>query len=182
VASRTSPGSDAFWNARFDYWTDPLTANAYANPRLGSPTSLNALLNLVSFAPVSRALINQAWRFTSGSYEPIASLSPITVRVVDAQTGAPIPNATLRVWNRQSVTTPATTYEESVTATAPGTFQFSWTGGASTLNEATNAKLLKAFAPGYTAAAQWRTIYDAQASAVVQHQWSWEIVIPLTHD
>lgn len=180
TAAVDSASPDAFWNARFDSWTDPLTANAYANPRLGSPTSLATLLNLVSFAPATRGVINGYYRSPATGGFQVPDLSAVVVKVVDAQSGNPIPGAALRVWNRTTPAAPNTTYEETVTPTAPGQFRFSWTGGPAPFNSNENAKLLKATAPGYAPAAQWSTVYEAQKARLIDGKFSFEIIIPMT--
>jgi hypothetical protein len=182
VAAVDSAAPDAFWTARFDYWSDPLTANAYANARLGSPTSLPMLLNLTSFAPVSRAMINGTYRNPdTWTYYTLPNLSAVVVKVVDAQSGAPISGGSVRVWNRQSPTAPNSTYEETVTASSsPGAFTFSWSG-TPPLDNNSNAKLVKAYAPGYNPSAQWITVYDAQAARLIEGKSTFEVTIALTH-
>jgi hypothetical protein len=181
VGAVDSATPDAFWNARFDFWTDPLTASAYGNPRLGSPTSLATLLDLVSFAPSTRGVINGLNRSASTGGFQVPDLTAVVVKVVDAQSGAPIPTASLRVWNRQNPTSPNSTYEETVTATGtPGIFNFRWTGAPAPMNSNENAKLLKAFAPGYAPAAQWTTVYDAQKARLIDGQLVFEVIVSLT--
>ena len=41
-------------------------------------------------------------------------------------------------------------------------------------------ELLKAYAPGYTAAAQWTTVYDAQKAKLVDGQTTFEVTLALT--
>jgi hypothetical protein len=70
-----------------------------------------------------------------------------------------------------------------VLATAtPGVFNFAWQPypGSSPLNNYDNAKLLKAWAPGYNPAAQWACIYDAQKSKTVEGKNLFEVIVPLT--
>ncbi|MBI5381461.1 MAG: hypothetical protein HZA31_06135 [Opitutae bacterium] len=181
VADVDSATPDAFWNARFDYWSDPLTANAHANPRLGSPMALSTLLDITSFAPATRGVINGPYRNASSAAATLPDLTAVVVKVVNAQTGLPITGSTLRVWNRQNPVPPNDTYEETVTAAGPaGLFSFRWTGAPVPLNSAENAKLIKAFAPGYTPAAQWITVYDAQKARLIDGKSSLEITIALT--
>jgi hypothetical protein len=163
--------ADAFWTDRFDFWTDPLTANAYGNPRLGSPTSLPALLNLVSFAPATRGVINGNFRGPAYASQTLPDMTQVAVYVTDFNTGEAISGATVRIWNRQDPANPTSTYEEAVAASAmPGMFFFSWTGAYDPFSAANNAKLVKISAPGYTDQAQWVTIYDAQKSYLVDGQ------------
>lgn len=180
VAAVDSATPDAFWNARFDFWTDPLTASAYANPRLGSPTSLTTLLNLVAFSPATRGLVNGLYRSEYNLWSSVPdNLQAVVVKVVNATTGAPLSGATLRVWNRTTSAAPNTTYEETVTSTStPGVFTFSWTGPA--FAETHNAKLLKASAPGYAPLAEWTTIYDAQEAKLIDGKVSFEVILRLT--
>jgi hypothetical protein len=176
----TAP-ADSFWAARPEFWADPLTADLYANPRVGSPTSLTALLNGVHFAPVTSAILNGIYHRDQDQPSTLPNLSAVVVKVLDAQTQAPISGATVRVWNRSSPTPPYGTYEETVMTTGtPGTYTFAWTGAPNPLNSAQNAKLVKASAPGYTAAGGWVMIYDAQKAKLVDGRTTFEVTLLLT--
>ena len=50
----------------------------------------------------------------------------------------------------------------------------------SPLADTANAKLLKAYAPGYQASAQWTTIYEGQTAKLSSGAYTWEITIALT--
>jgi hypothetical protein len=173
--------ADSFWAARPELWADPLTANSYANPRTGSPTTLPALLDSVVFAPVTKSIVNGIYHRDQDQPATLPNLSSIVVRVIDAQTQALISGASVRVWNRSTPLPPYQTYEETVSAgTSGGTFTFAWTGAPNPLNAAQNAKIVKAYAPGYTPSAGWVTIYDAQKSKIVNGQTVFEVTLQLT--
>jgi hypothetical protein len=178
-----APG-DPFWNARPDFWSDPLLRYAWANYRIGNPTSLPALLDAVHFSATSRGIINGCYRnagWSSSTRTTLPDLSRIQISVVDASTGQPIPAAALRIWNRPNPG-PMGGQERTVFATStPGVFEFNWTADSSftPLNNWDNGKLLKAFASGYQPKAQWEWIYDAQRVKTVDNAEVWKITVAL---
>jgi len=177
--------ADPFWNARPDFWSDPLLRYAFDNYRLGDPTALPSLLDAVHFSGASRGIINGCYRnadspFTTRTALP--DLSHIRISVVDANSGQPIPNATLRIWNRPNPG-PTGGQERTVVSTdTPGVFEFNWTADSSytPLNNWDNGKLLKAFASGYQPKAQWEWIYDAQRVKTVDNADVWQITVALS--
>ena len=181
VPAADSSDTGWFWEDRFNYWTDPLTANAYANPRLGSPTSLSTLLNLVSFAPATRGIINGGYRGADNAAQALPDMTRTMIQVLDAQTGTPVNGAIVRVWNRQDPASPTSTYEETVSDLGVnGFYSFSWTGAYGPVSEANNAKLVKVYAAGYAATAQWVTIYDAQTARLADGSSSLTVLVTLT--
>jgi hypothetical protein len=168
---------DHFWGSRGEYWTDPLTVNIYDHWRAGSPKSLPDLLGLVSFAPATKVVIADLRR---SDYIPtIPNLTQVRVSVVDATSGQPIPGSTLRVWNRRNYDS---NFEHIVSATAtPGTFTFTWAPypHVSVFGNYDNMKILKAWAPGYTAKALWEWIYDAQKARLVDGVTEFQITVSL---
>jgi hypothetical protein len=176
--------ADPFWNARADFWGDPLLRTAWDNYRIGNPTALPALLDAVHFSATSRGIIDGCYRNAvspSATRSTLPDLSHIRISVVDASTGQPIPGATLRIWNRPNPG-PTGGQERTVVSTStPGVFEFNWTADASytPLNDWDNGKLLKAYANGYPAKAQWEWIYDAQRIKTVDNSDVWEITVAL---
>jgi hypothetical protein len=173
-------GGDHFWGSRSEYWTDPLTVNIYDHPRAGNPKALPDLLAAVAFAPATKGVLAGLYRRDFMSSVP--DLAHVRVSVVDAVTGQPIPNATFRAWNRRN---PGTfdIFEQTVTATAtPGVFEFSWSPypGVWVFGNWDNMKILKAWAPGYVAKAQWEWLYDAQKAKTVENKSIFEVTIRLT--
>jgi hypothetical protein len=175
--------ADPFWNAHADFWSDPLLRYAWDNYRLGNPNTLPALLDAVHFSPTSRGIIDGCYRnsLTSSTRSTLPDLSQIRISVVDANSGQPIPSATLRIWNRPNPG-PMGGQERTVVATStPGVFEFNWTADSSftPLNDWDNGKLLKAFASGYQPKAQWEWIYEAQRVKTVDNSDLWEITVAL---
>lgn len=176
--------ADPFWNAHTDFWSDPLLTGAWNNDRLGDPDTLPALLGAVHFSATSRGIIDGCYRnadlpFTTRTALP--DLSRVRISVVDANSGQPIPNATLRIWNQPNPG-PVSGQERVVVNTGtPGVFEFHWTADSSyiPLNSWDNGKLLKAFASGYQPKAQWEWIYDAQRVKTVENADVWEITVAL---
>ena len=176
--------ADPFWNAHTDFWSDPLLTGAWNNDRLGDPNTLPALLDAVHFSATSRGIINGCYRnadspFTTRTALP--DLSRIRISVVNANSGQPISNATLRIWNQPNPG-PASGQERVVVSTGtPGVFEFHWTADSSyvPLNNWDNGKLLKAFASGYQSKAQWEWIYDAQRVKTVDSADVWQITVAL---
>jgi hypothetical protein len=178
--SNPAPG-DPFWGTRQEYWADPLLIDIYGHPRVGSPTSLPALLDTVRFAPASKGVIESLCRRNTTA-DTLPDMNHVKVRVVDATTGLPIPGATCRAWNRR-VDGTYNIFEQTVVATAtPGEFEFAWAPYPthSPLSNYDNAKIVKAWAPGYTAAAQWESVYDAQKARTWDLKDVFEITIALT--
>ena len=104
------------------------------------------------------------------------------MNVVDAATGQPIPGATCRVWNRRADGT-YNIFEQTVVATAtPGIFEFGWQPwpGFNPMNNYDNAKIVKAWAPGYSPAAQWSCVYDAQKAKTFENKNIFEITVALS--
>lgn len=166
VSFGVPPPGDPFWGIRQEYWADPLLLNIYGQSRAGSPVSLPALLNTVSFAPATKGVINSLCRGSQANALP--DLSHVRVRVVDGATGHLIPGATCRTWNRQANGTLGFFEQNVVGAAESGEFTFAWTPypDASPATNLDNAKIVKAWAPGYTPAAQWESLYDAQKARV----------------
>ncbi len=175
-----SATTDPFWTTRSDYWADPLTTNAWNNPRLGSPVARDSLLAAVHFAPLSSKLVSENARGADRQAATLPDLTNVAIHVVDAQTGQPIANAAVRVWNRSDPVTASATFEETVMSAGNGGFSFSWTDAASALTSAANAKLIKASATGYAPAVQWVTIYDAQKAKVIDGSASFDVTVTLT--
>jgi hypothetical protein len=161
-----TPG-DLFWTPRRDFWTDPLLSMVYNQRFFGSPTTMAQVIDLTRFASASVGVING--NYYEHRLEAVPALNDCRVRVVAAGTGQPIPGATVRVWNRRNPGSYGD-YEQPVTPTTdPAEFRFSW----SSINDGyvfgswDNAKLVKVWAPGYTAQAQWTSIYDAQKTKTI---------------
>lgn len=174
--------ADPFWNAHTDFWADPLTNGILNNHRLGNPETLPALLDAVHFSGTTRGIIDGCYRNDDAPRTGLPDLTRIRVSVVDASNGQPIPNATLRIWNRPNPGSTGAAEERPVMATStPGVFEFDWTNGSSgsPLSNYENAKLLKAFANGYQPRAQWEWIYDAQRLKTVDNADVWEITVAL---
>lgn len=169
---------DPFWSVRGDYLADPLSANAWNNPQLGSPTALADLLNAVHFAPITKRLVNEPWRDPAQQAASLPDLSSVVVRLVDSQTGAPVTGGNVHVFNRPAAD--QSMFEELTTSGNVGVFSFSWTSPSTALTSAANAKLVKAVAPGYSPTAQWVTIYDAQKAKVIDGKPTLEFTIALT--
>jgi hypothetical protein len=112
----------------------------------------------------------------------LPALSQVKVSVVDAVTGQPIPGATCRAWNRRVDGTYNNFEQTVVPGASPGLFEFRWEPypGFVPLNNYDNAKIIKAWAPGYAPKAQWESIYDAQKAKVVEDKEFFEITIALT--
>ncbi|HEV2839747.1 MAG TPA: hypothetical protein VGW39_00335, partial [Chthoniobacterales bacterium] len=145
--------------------------------------TLPALLDAVHFSATSRGIIDGCYRnsLSSSTRSTLPDLSRIRISVVDANSGQPIPDATLRIWNRPNPG-PMGGQERTVVATGtPGVFEFNWTADSSftPLNDWDNGKLLKAFASGYQPKAQWEWIYDAQRVKTVDNSDVWEITVAL---
>lgn len=174
--------SHPFWDARREYWADPLTAWAYQNPKLGSPVSLPTLLSAVRFAPATIGVINGLNRDVLTMTNTLPDLSAVEVRVLDSLTGAPIPTSTLRVWNRRNPGTYGF-FENLVNGTTtPGVFTFKWEPYpyVGIFGNYDNAKILKAYAPGYTPHAQWEWLYDAQREKCYYGRNEFKVTIRLT--
>jgi hypothetical protein len=177
--------ADPFWATHSDFWPDPLLRNNWNNYRIGNPTDLPALLDSVHFSSTSRGIINGCYRNADdawGTRTALPDLSRVRIRVVDAATQELIPSASLRIWNRPNPG-PTGGQERVVTATTvPGIFEFAWTADAAftPLNDWDNGKLLKAFAPGYQAKAEWEWIYDAQRVKIADGADVWEITLALS--
>ncbi|HEV2885170.1 MAG TPA: hypothetical protein VGW36_09950, partial [Pyrinomonadaceae bacterium] len=175
--------ADPFWNAHSDFWGDPLLGSAWNNYRIDSPTALPALLDSVRFSATSRGIIdgcyrNAAWGYTLAT---LPDISHVRVTVVDANTRQPISGATLRMWQRPTPTGFVGAEEWAQPIGTSGTFEFSWMGTNtwSPFNSYDNAKLLKAYAPGYQPKAQWEWIYDAQRVKTVDNLDVWNITVAL---
>lgn len=176
--------ADPFWNAHADFWSDPLLRSAWDNYRIGNPTSHPALLAAVHFSATSRGIVNGCYRnadtpFTTRTALP--DLSRVRVSVVDANSGQPLSTASLRVWNRPNPGSDGGQEGVVVATGTPGIFEFHWTSGVdpTPLNNWENGRLLKAFASGYQAKAQWEWIYDAQRVKTVDNADVWEITVAL---
>ncbi len=170
-----------FWDGNQEYWADPLTVLAYRNPRLGSPDSLPALLAAVRFAPATVGVINGLHR--AAGVDSVPDLSSVTVEVLDDVTGQPIPRASLRVWNRLDLRPQSNFFEHAVAPTAvPGVFAFEWKPcrDACMFNSSVNAKILKAYAPGYEPKAQWAWLYDAQREKCFYGRSEFKVTLRLT--
>jgi hypothetical protein len=179
-----STAADPFWNAHSDFWRDPLLGSAWGNYRLDNPTSLPALLEAVRFSETSREIINGCYRNAAflNWQMMVPDLSHVRVTVVDASTGQPISGAMVRMWHRPSPTgSPGAEEWVQPIFELAGTFEFSWTGANqwNPFNSYDNAKLLKAYAPGYQPKAQWEWLYDAQRLKIVDNSDVWEITVAL---
>jgi hypothetical protein len=177
--------ADPFFAMHPDFWADPLLRNAWDNYRTGNATALPALLDAVHFSGTSRGIINGCYRNAdsgfNGARTALPDLAHVRIRVVDSTTGQNIPGATLRIWNQPNPG-PMSSQERTVVATStPGVFEFNWTADSSfvPLNNWDNGKLLKAFANGYVAKAQWEWIYDAQRVKTLDNSDTWEITVAL---
>jgi hypothetical protein len=111
----------------------------------------------------------------------LPDLSRVQVRVVDATSGELIPTATLRIWNMPNAGAFGGVERVVTAGTTAGRFEFPWMGDApgSPFSNWDNGRLLKAFAPGYQAKAQWEWIYDAQRVKTVDGFDVWEITVAL---
>jgi hypothetical protein len=175
---------DPFWNAHADVWADPLLRSAWDNFRIGSPTSLPAVLDAVHFSAISRGIINGCYRndgFAMDGGAALPDLTRVRVRVVDASTGQLIPGASLRIWNRPQPNGTSNEERTVLSTGTPGVFEFNWTPDPqeTALNDWENGKLLKAFASGYQSKPQWEWVYDAQRVKTVDNLDEWEITVAL---
>jgi hypothetical protein len=179
----TTPG-DLFWAARPEYWGDPLRGMIYGQSAFGSPTDMAEIINLTRFAPASVGVINGNYRAAERRLEGVPALYDVRVRVVAAGTGTPITGATVRVWNRRNPGSYGD-FEAPVSATSdPSEFRFPWSPRPSiyVFGNWDNAKIVKVWAPGFAAKAQWTTIYEAQATKIIDGSDVLVITVELTPD
>ncbi len=176
--------ADPFWNARSDFWGDPLLGSAWTNYRIDNPNALPALLDSVRFSATSREIIDGCYRNAAwiSPLTTVPDLSHVRVTVVDANTLQPISGATVRMWQRPTPygSPGAEEWVQPIFET-PGTFKFSWMGNNqwSPFNNWDNAKLLKAYAPGYQPKAHWEWIFDGQRMKLLDKLDVWEITVAL---
>ena len=160
--------TDPYWGQRQDYFTDPLLNNIHNLDLVGSPTSLQDLRDTVGFADVTVAVVDLGPRVVN-LIGTVPDLSQVNVEVIDADTGLPISDATVRTWNVRSFS-PYASEELTVSATGtPGLFQFAWDPypHISIFGNYDHLKSIKAFADGYEPAATWVSLYDAQYEKLI---------------
>ncbi len=160
--------TDAYWNKRQDYFPDPLLLFAYEASLLGSPTGLQELRDVVTFADVTVAVINRGPRNRDSQSSTLPDISATEVRVLDKRTSTLIGDATVHVWNVNGIS-----YEnEEIPVTrdvTAGTHEFFWDAW-NAFNTSGHLKLIKAFAPGYEAEGVWFSVFDAVEQKMVYGQ------------
>lgn len=151
---------DPYWSKRKEYFYDPLLAQAYVNPAIGSPDTRQAVLDSYRFTQGTVALINSSYMHQQ---DPnfLSERTNSKVHVIDARTGSAIVGATVKIWKGKARTFEATPMVEGVTD-ASGYFTFDWAcDGIYCFNNLNHVLLIKAHYPGLPAAAVVYSIYDA---------------------
>ena len=158
--------TNAYWNKRQDYFTDPLLTCIYNNSLVGSPTGLQELRDIVAFADVTVSVVNRGPRNWDSSLSTLPNLTESKVEVRDARTMSLISDANVRVWNGRSYPP----YEHEEISVMPdineGTYKFYWDCN-NAFNTTGHLKLIKAFAPDYEAETEWFSVFDAVTQKMV---------------
>lgn len=155
---------DPYWGERPDLIGDVLLRNVWGDPALGRPCDLESLLAAARFGALSCAAIDAGLRNAASLRASLPDLSRVRVRVRSG--GAPVAGARVRVWEVRS----AAPYQCRMTAdgitNAGGGFEFDW-GVPHPFNNYDHLRLIKVQADGYTPAAAWLSVFDAQAAKLL---------------
>jgi hypothetical protein len=159
------PG-DPYWTAHADFVGDVLLHNVWNAPVVGAPTDVSSLVAAARFSPLSRAVIATGMRNASALQQSLPDLSHVRVVTRDAVSGAKLAGAGVTAW---AVETTAP-YDARILVHGrsgrDGLFHFDW-GATSPFSNAGQLRLVKASAPGYTGAAAWASVFDAQAAKLL---------------
>jgi len=166
--------NDPYWTQHQDYWTDPLLMNLWNNSHVGSPATYTDLMNTVSFADVTVAVINDSLRQCLDPMLP--DLSQARIHVADEASGQPLSNVPVKIWDVRSIAPYTAVLTVDTTTDAAGIVQFAWNGQ---FNNYDNVMLIKVNPGGTGAAVRWFTIFDAQEEKMLNGNQTLDIYMTL---
>lgn len=153
------PG-DPYYSNHLDMLYDPMAMNLFGSGDVGSPETINQLIDLTAFGKLSCAIMNGGYRIASNQ-PPDGSINYILLSVVDSF-GRPVSFPYIRVYNKsgQLVST--------LTAGINGLVSYNWENENKDLIKSDNARLFKASTPWKSGAA-WTTFWEIQEDFIVSH-------------
>jgi hypothetical protein len=161
--------SDPYWSKHQDYFADPLFNNIWNSDLVGNPTSREDLLDRVSFADVTVGVVNRGPRNADSMLATLPDLTCAKVKVIDKQSGLPLPNVLVMVWNVNSISPYSNEVIAQGSTDVSGELEFSWAPylGTGVFGNDFHFKLIKSYLEGYEPEAKWVSIYDCQEEKVV---------------
>jgi hypothetical protein len=155
--------NDSFWSDKADFKTDPLLWNPVQVGLAGSSPSREALLNFAQYSRLTAAILDGSYRNAA----PSVDLSNIGIKVVD-ESGLPLESANVKIWSVPGAYPfNAQLLVDGFTDSA-GELHFAWGGPANPHNSYDFLRLIKVFKDGYTASAQYVSIYDTDITRLVE--------------
>ena len=181
--------TDPYWSRHLEYSGDPLMTVQYANPRLGSPMTREAVIAATRFTRGTLVWVNTDWPGMKPSLDPfspqLVARNAVNVRLVDRATGQPITTAggaSAQVYQfTQSFLGTASPFLVRFGAYDSATpFTFSWPGIFRGFTFGESRVLVKGYAPGYVPGAAWFTIFDLTDQVFLEGRSTVTIDVPMT--
>lgn len=180
--------TDPYWSQHLEYIGDPLFTIQYGNPRLGSPTTREAVIAATKFTRGTLSIVDADFVGLRPTMDPNSALlaprNAVHVTLVDRETGLPIAAAggAVEVFQYSaSLFGTATGFQIRGQAYDPATpWTFSWPGLLRGFNFGENRVLVKGQAPGYLPDGVWFSIFDVWDQIVVEGRPVVEIKVPMS--
>ncbi|MDP3962594.1 MAG: hypothetical protein Q8Q03_01890 [bacterium] len=160
--------NDPYWNiSKSPYLKDPLLNPSQLIQR--EIKNRADLLEAMEYSPLTAAILNSGCR---GVYLPtVPDLSCITIKVVDARNGMPMPGSAVRIWSRSSA------LDDVVVTDNLGTTSFSWKEFP--FMDIFGLKMVKVSKGGYRPAGICISVFDLQEIKLLDGKDKAEFIIPL---